>query len=392
MKIAVFTNNYIPIISGVTQSIESFREGLEKRGHKVFVFAPRFPGHKDDNPNVFRFSSVDFRHKTAFPIAIARSRKIYKQLKKLNVDIIHSQHPFNTGKAALRYARKLNIPIVFTNHTRYDLYTHFIPIFPQRLLKWYVKTASINYANKCDRVISPTQSIKEMLIEWGMRTKIEVIPTGIKPEQFVEAGGRDEIRQKFSIKNDDILVMTVSRLAEEKNVDFLIKVFSKLKEAKSNKKIKFMVIGDGSDREKIEEKVKELKIDKETIFTGAVPHDDIAPYFKAGDIFVYSSLSETQGIMISEAMASGLPIVAVKAPGAQDIINSGIDGILSPEIEEAFVQRVLSLIENDALRKKISENAVKNSYEYSQDACVDKMFNLYQEALRNRETYHSSFI
>lgn len=379
MKIAVFTNNYIPIISGVTQSIESFREGLEKQGHEVFVFAPRFPGHKDDNPNVFRFPSVDFRYKTAFPIAITRSRKIYKQLKKLNVDIIHSQHPFNTGKAALRYARKLNIPIVFTNHTRYDLYTHFIPVFPQKLLKWYVKTASINYANKCDRVISPTQSIKEMLIEWGMRTKIEVIPTGIKPDQFVEAGGRDEIRQKFSIKNEDILVMTVSRLAEEKNVDFLIRVFAKIKESKIKQKIKFMIVGDGSDREKIEEKAKELKIDKETIFTGAVPHERIAPYFKAGDIFVYSSLSETQGIMISEAMASGLPIVAVKAPGAQDIINSGVDGILSPEIEEAFVQRVLSLIENDALRKKISENAVKNSYEYSQDACVEKMIKVYED-------------
>ena len=384
MKIAIFTNNYKPIISGVTESIESFREGLEKRGHKVFIFAPHFPGYKDKNPNVFRFRSIDFRYKTAFPIAITRSWIIYRKLKKLNVDIIHSQHPFNVGKAALRYARKLGVPIVFTNHTRYDIYTHFVPLLPQKFLKWYVRKASVSYANKCDVVISPTQSIKEMLIDWGMMSKIEVIPTGIKIEQF-SAGNGNKIRDKFSIADDEILFLTVSRLTKEKSVDFLIKVFARLKKINPNRKIKFMIVGDGSDKMRLEKIAENIGVKSSIVFTGAVPHSDIADYFKAGDIFMYSSFSETQGIMIVEAMASGIPVVAVKAPGAMDIIASGADGILSPNVEEAFAQRAQSLVDDENLRKKIMKNAIKKAEEYSIDKCAEKMIKVYEEIekLRN---------
>ncbi len=378
MRIGIFTNNYLPIISGVTESIESFRKELETRGHEIFIFVPNFPGYKDENPNVFRYPSINYKYKTPFPIAITFGGGVLKKVKELKLDIIHSQHPFNVGQSALKIAKKLNLPIIFTNHCRYDIYTHFIPLIPQNLLKWYVKTTAVNYANQCDTVISPTQSIKEMLIEWGMRTRIEIIPTGTDIEKFKNANSGN-IREELKIGKDKILLMTISRLAEEKNVDFLIRSFAGMK----NNNLHFMIVGGGHYKESLEKLAKELKVWNKITFTGAIPHSDIPKYFKASDIFVYASLSETQGIMITEAMASGLPVVAVKAPGAMDLIDSGVDGILSPEIEEAFITRVETLINNLKKRKQIAEQAVKSAENVSVKNCVDKLEAVYKQYVDN---------
>jgi len=373
MRIGIFTNNYIPIISGVTESIESFRKELEARGHEIYIFAPRFPGHKDDNPNVFRYPSINYKYKTPFPIAITLGKGALKKAKELKLDVIHSQHPFNVGQDALKIARKLDLPILFTNHCRYDIYTHFIPLVPQKLLKWYVKTTAVNYANKCNAVISPTQSIKEMLIEWGMRTRIEVIPTGTNIEKFKNAKS-GKVREELGIGRDKTLLMTISRLAEEKNVDFLIRSFAGM----DNENLHLMIVGGGHYKEALEKLATDLGVRDKTTFTGAIPHQDIPKYFKASDIFVYASLSETQGIMITEAMASGLPVVAVKAPGAMDLIESGVDGILSPEIEEAFIARVNLLIHDPEKWKQIAEQAVKSAEKVSVGNCVDKLERVYK--------------
>lgn len=375
MRIGVFTNNYKPIISGVAESIESFRGELEKRGHQVFVFAPNFPGYKDENPNVFRFRSLNVKYKTAFPIAVW-SPEIFKKAKRLDLDIIHSQHPFNAGKAALRYARRLGVPIVFTNHTRYDMYTHFIPLLPQKFLKNYAISASVNYANNCDAVIAPSRTIKEMLTGFGVKRKISVAPAGIDIEKFKYAD-RDEIRRRFQIKDEEILLITISRIAKEKNIEFLLKSFSKTISGISGA-VKYMIVGDGEDMERIKKIAKDLDIEKQMIFTGAVPHDKIQNYFKAGDLFLHSSLSETQGIIIAEAMAAGLPIIAVKAPGIQDIIESEKDGILTAENEGEFAEKIKLLAKDRKLRNRISSGAREKAKEYSKEKCAERLIEIYK--------------
>ncbi|MFH1175391.1 MAG: glycosyltransferase family 4 protein [bacterium] len=382
MKIGIFTNNYKPIISGLTESVESFREGLEKRGHKVYIFAPNFPGYKDENPNVFRFPSIDFKYKTQFPIAITWDRGIFKKAKDLDLDIIHCQHPFNAGAAGLKFAKKLGVPAVFTNHTRYDIYTHFIPFLSQSFLKWYVKNTAANFANNCDMVIAPSESIKEIICEWGVKSPIEIIPTGVRMEQFKSANGR-MVREKFGITDKDFLLLTVARLALEKNVEFLVNVFAKISGNKGN--LKFMIVGDGSDRARLEEIVRKKKIFDRVIFAGAVAHSEIGDYFKAGDIFMYASLSETQGIMTVEAMASGIPVIAVKAQGAQDIITSGEDGILTANDEGEFAAELGKIIKDSDLRKKISEKALKTAQEYSIENCAEKMAGVYESLIKNKK-------
>lgn len=382
MRIGIFTNNYIPIISGVTESVESFRRQLERKGHEVFVFAPHFPGFKDENPNVFRYPSLNAKYKTVFPIAIIWDPSIYKKAKELKLDIIHTQHPFNVGKSALKIARKLKLPIVFTNHTRYEMYTHFIPVLPQKFLKWYVIHESARFANNCNQVIAPSQSIKDLLIGYGVRTDIEVLPTGIDIEKFKNAGGRKEIREKFGVGDDEILLATVSRIAKEKNIDFLLRVFLHLYE---NENLKYMIVGSGEDLERLKQIAIDLKINDRVIFTGAVPHNQVPDYFKAGDIFLYSSLSETQGLITVEAMAAGLPTVAVRATGAQDIIEAGVDGFLSENSEDEFADKVEMLINNADLRLKISGKAVEKAEEYSEEKCGERLIRLYEKVLEKPE-------
>ena len=136
MKIAIFTNNYLPNIFGVSASIESFRKQFEKMGHTVYIFAPKTSGYVDENPNVFRYDSIDFEYKISFPLAIPYSSKITRILDELEIDIVHSQHPNLLGVAAHRWAHKKKVPLVFTWHTLYDFYTHFVPFFiPQKLAR-----------------------------------------------------------------------------------------------------------------------------------------------------------------------------------------------------------------------------------------------------------------
>lgn len=380
MKIGIFTNNYLPIISGVTESVESFRRQLERKGHQVYIFAPHFPDYKDENPNVFRYASLNVKYKTVFPIAIIWDPRIYQKAKELKLDIIHTQHPFNTGKSALRIAKKLKLPIVFTNHTRYEMYAHFIPVLPQKFLKWYVIYESARFANRCSQIIAPSQSIKNLLIGYGVKTDIEVLPTGIDIKKFKNAAGRFEVRKNFGIEKDEILLITVSRITKEKNIEFLLRVFSRLYK---NKNLKYMIAGSGEDLERLKQIAKDLKISDRVIFAGTISHSQVPDYFKAGDVFMHSSLSETQGLIIIEAMAAGLPAAAIRATGVQDIIESGIDGFLSENDEREFADKVGILINDADLRLRISEKAVKKADEYSEERCGERMIKVYERILRN---------
>jgi len=207
MRIAVFTNNYLPNPYGVSGSVESFRTEFESMGHEVFVFAPKWKGYTDENARVFRYPSVDIEVKIKFPLAIPYSRKISEVLEKLDLDIIHSQHPNLLGSAAKHWAKKKNIPLIFTWHTLYDQYAHFVPFIPKRLAAWWTVRNAKNYANRCYAVITPTPSVIEIIRDWGVTNKkIYAVPTGVAEKQFANPD-RKSIREKYSLRDDEILVV-----------------------------------------------------------------------------------------------------------------------------------------------------------------------------------------
>ncbi|MFA6285274.1 MAG: glycosyltransferase [Parcubacteria group bacterium] len=380
MKIAIFTNNYLPNPYGVAGSVESFRKEFERMGHEVHIFAPQWKDYHDNNPNVFRYPSVETNIKIKFPISIPYSRKISKVIENLDLDIVHSQHPNLLGSAAMHWAKKKNIPLVFTWHTLYDQYAHFASFVPQRIAVWFTVRNARKYANRCDQVVVPTPSVGEIIKKWGMTNKnITAVQTGVEEEQFVNSD-RENVRKKYNIKDDETLLLVVTRLTEEKNTEFLLETVSKILE--SDEKTRFMVCGDGSIKEKLVEKVSDAGLADKVIFVGIVSDKEKKDYYSAGDIFVYASKSETQGMVLTEAMYSGLPIVAVRATGVKDIVEDGKTGFLVSENKKEFGEAVQKLIEDESLRKKFGEEAKKVAREkYTSSVCAKKMIEVYENAI-----------
>lgn len=384
MRIGIFTNNYLPNPFGVSGSIESFRRQFEKKGHTVYIFAPHYKNHADENPNVFRYPSIDLNYKISFPLAIPYSRKMEKIIDTLDLDIIHSQHPNLLGKVAQKWAKKKNIPLVFTWHTLYNHYVHFAPLVPNKLaLSWIIRKA-VKYANSADQIVVPTESIRPIIEKWGVTNKnITTIPTGVE-EEYYQNPDRVSIRLKLNIKDVEILLLLVSRITEEKNIEFLFN--SVLGILEKNINVKFLVAGDGNLIPKLKMLALKNNLNQRIIFEGIVNKKELKNYYAAGDIFVYASKSETQGMVVSEAMYLGLPIVAVIAPGICDLVKHNGNGILVEENEASFAEAVEKLIEDAKLRYKFGETSKKIAREnFTNQICAQKMLDLYSNVIsRNK--------
>jgi glycosyltransferase involved in cell wall biosynthesis len=385
MKIAIFTNNYLPNPFGVSMSIESFRKELEKAGHTVYVFAPEFKGYKDENPNVFRYPSVDLNFKNIrFPLAIPFSFKMKKILEKLEIDVIHAQHPNLLGWEAKKWAKKKGVPLIFTWHTLYDKYAHFTPLIPTVIAaKWAIGNA-VKFANNADCIVTPTNSVKEIIRQWGVKNKnVIAIPTGIDESLFENADGK-QIRLKYAIGDDEILLVLVTRFTKEKNVEFLFRSVDKA--IRANSKIKFLACGEGDLTERLKTFIRKQALEDRIMFAGFVPNDVKKNFYAAGDIFVFASTSETQGMIVSEAMFMGLPVVAVKATGTSDLVANQISGLLVEEDEEKFANAIVKLANDVKLRKTLSQNALQFAHEnYTSVVCTNKLLEVYRKAIEKRK-------
>jgi len=382
MKIAIFTNNYLPNPFGVSSSIESFRKEFERDGHEVYVFAPKTKGYQDVNANIFRYPSIDFRYKISFPLAIPYSKKINKILEKLEIDIIHSQHPNLLGSVAKKWAKKKQVPLIFTWHTLYDKYTHFVPTFvPEKFIGRKVISNAVGYANKADIVIAPTPSVAKIIKNWGVyEEKIFSLATGV--ERIFEDADKEKIRKKYKIKKETIVLGVVSRFTQEKNIKFLFKVMVMVLKRRSA--VVFLVKGSGDLLEEMKNYVDNEKLTERVIFTDQ--EDRKEDVFAAIDIFVYASKSETQGMVIAEAMYSGAAIVAVEATGVSDFVINGTNGFLVQQNEEEFSIAVIKIIDNQEVRKNFSNNAKKRIREnYTAQFCAKKLLEIYVKAITDKK-------
>lgn len=379
MRIGIFTNNYLPNPYGVTRSIETFRRELEKRGHDVFIFAPHWKGYKDENPNIFRYPSIDIKMKFRFPLAIPYSWKMNKIIKKLDLDVIHAQHPNLLGSVAMKWAKQKEIPLIFTWHTLYDHYAHFVPFIPVKFSAEYIIRKAVKFANLADAVIVPTDSITPIIRAWGVENK-NIIPvaTGVLEEEF-ENANRNKIREKYKIKKNEVVLLINSRLTSEKNVEF---VFRSVKNIIKEGSVKFLVVSDGYLKLELEDFCKKEGIKEKVIFTGELGREDVGYCYAASDIFVYGSKSETQGMIITEAMYMGLPIVALSATGINSLVLNNGNGFLVQEKESEFEEAVLKLIDDKDLRKKFSETSTRIARQnFTSSICAERLLKVYQKKL-----------
>lgn len=375
MKIGIFTNNYLPNPYGVTGSVESFRHEFEKLGHEVYVFAPRYAEYSDANPHVFRYPSLDINVKFRFPMPIPWSRKMDGIIDGLELDIVHVQHPNLLGSAGLKWARRKGIPVVFTWHTLYDRYAHFAKIIPEKFAaQWLIRQAA-KFANQVDQVIVPTESIKGIIRGWGViNPNLSAVPTGID-ENLFEHANAFRIRKELKIKGNELVLLLVSRLTQEKNVKFVMQAVAPL--IQENLKIKFIVVGGGDHLESMKRVVSEYQIEDQVFFAGEVPRSEVKDYYAAADMFVYGSTSETQGMIITEAMYAGLLIVAVAATGVSDQVTSGVNGTLVPEDVNELRWAVERLISHSDLRAKYQREAKLRSQQHIAPVCAARMLAIY---------------
>lgn len=379
MKIGMFINYYTPSKGGMETSVINLCRGLEKAGHQTFVFAPEYPNYADKEKNIFRYKSFRFNYGGYFyvlPLPFL-SREMGEIVQNLNLDIIHSHQPYSLGDEALKFSKNLDIPLVFTYHIKYEDYHHYVPFIPERISRKFIRKIATKYSNQCDVVIAPSSAIKKLLINHQIKAPINIIPSGIDINNFArDTGKREEIRNKYKIGFNDIALITACRLTEEKNLGFLVRSFNKIKKSCGN--VKFLIVGDGAARKELEEMAEEFGIRDSVIFTGLASKEEIINLYQASDIFIFASLTETQGLVAVEAMAAGNPVVAIKASGIEDIVKFGEDGFLTSESEEEFSNSVVKIINDKNLREKMSAQAKINSKRFSIEPWVEKVVELYK--------------
>lgn len=384
MHIAFFTNFYLPVVNGVTRSVESFREELTARNHNVFIFAQADSEYQDEVPFVFRYPSLTLPVYVEVPAVIPVSPFIDQLLPALKLDMIHTHHPFLLGRTAARKAEELELPLVFTFHTQYQEYTHYVPI-PQDAFQDFLKGTIQNwikdFMSMCQHVVIPSESMKDIIIkDYGLRDQYTVIPTGIDLEPYRHADG-EALRANQGWQDDKVLV-SMGRLAMEKNWPVLLKSMQKVRQQHPD--MRLVIIGGGPEKDALEKLAAELGIAERVTFTGEVPFNDVPAYLKAADVFVFASVTETQGLVTMEAMAAGLPIVAVDASGTRDIVQDGKQGHLVPNDPDALGDAINRLLDEPEKMKKFQRNALKRAKSFDMKNCAKQLIKVYEQAIEDK--------
>lgn len=388
MNIAMMTNNYKPFIGGVPISVERLAEGLRRQGHQVTIFAPDFEGAKDEE-NVVRYRTFYRKPEKGIMVGTCLDPKIRRAFKEKRFDVIHVHHPIPAGEAALRLGEKYSIPVVYTYHTRYEEYLHHLLPLRGRVLSRCMKEILVPeyltaFMNRCDLVISPTAKMKEYLEEQNVKTNIAVLPTGLDQGSFVWDSRRtQEIRSEHG-KGRPWLFATTARLEKEKNLSFLLRGVAELKR-RIGPCFRVMVIGNGSEAETLRRQAVELGIEEDVVFTGAVPNTEVRHYLHAADAFLFASKSETQGIVLLEAMAAGCPVVAVKASGVVDVVRSGENGFMTGESEADWAEAAARLTREPQLIRRLSGGAKDTASLYRAEEIAARAAYQYQRLIEKRE-------
>lgn len=333
MNILLVTNTFSPHVGGVARSVEAFREEYRKRGHRVLVVAPEFhemPPHEEE---VVRIPAIRQFNASDFSVALPLHPRLSERLDAFRPDIVHSQHPFLLGMTALRIARFRELPLVFTHHTLYEQYTHYVP-GDSPAMKRFVMELATRYANLSDQVFAPSESLRALLQERGVTTPINVVPTGVNLEHFAHGDG-GAFRRRMGIPEEAFVVGHLGRLAPEKNLEFLALALAD--HARRDPAAHFLIVGTGPAEGTMREILAHAGAEGRLHIVGILQQQALADALHAMDLFAFASTSETQGMVLTEAMAAGLPVVALDASGAREVVRDGRNGrLLTEATPEAF--------------------------------------------------------
>jgi 1,2-diacylglycerol 3-alpha-glucosyltransferase len=335
LRLGFFTEIYRPVVNGVVASVEALADGLRDRGHQVYCFAPRMPGYAEAEGPVFRMPSLPLPTRTPYRLTLPLLRRDLSGIIK-RLSLVHVHSPFVTGWMGLRYARRYGMPLVYTYHTQLEAYVHYVPFEPNAT-RFAAAQLTRTFSNHADAVVVPTPAMAARLRELGVRARIEVVPSGIDVSHFA-AGRRDErLRALLRVGVRDRLLLYVGRLAREKNIELLLQALA----AANDDSLVLVVAGDGPHRHELERQAAELGVRGSTRFLGAVARNDLPSLYASAEAFLMPSVTETQGLVIAEAMAAGAPVIAADAPQNREVLG-GAGSIVAATVE-AFARALGSV-------------------------------------------------
>lgn len=381
MKILLTTDTFYPMVNGVVISTENLYKQLKSQGHEVRILTLSHTGKEKVDGDIYYLKSFgvniypDIRAKSIF------HNRLVKKIIDWQPDIIHSQTEFSTMFVSKKIAKKLEIPHVHTYHTMYEDYLKYI--FKGKLISKDMSTKLTRILlNSLDGVVVPTEKVENILLKYGVKKNMYVVPTGIEINKFKNKISKEEketILEKLNIYDKNILVY-IGRIAEEKNIEEIIKFFEKL--AIENGDITLLIVGGGPYVDKLIKLTSELNLQDKVKFTGMIKPEEVCKYYQLGNAFVTSSTSETQGLTYIEALASGLPVVCRYDPCIVNLIIDGENGFAFKD-ENGFINAVKSIISNELYLKKLSGNACKKAEEYSTETFGKNIIEVYEDTLYN---------
>ncbi|HEY57678.1 MAG TPA: glycosyltransferase family 4 protein [Anaerolineae bacterium] len=361
MRIGMLVDMYKPHLSGVTNHVALLKRTLEDMGHETFIFTFG-EARQEDEPGVVRSPGVPLEmFVEGMHLSLTYSKEAQQVLRTM--DVVHAHHPFISARLGLRYARPHGIPVVFTNHTRYDLYLQaYLPILPDGVGELMLKAYLPSLSRAVDLVVAPSKGVYQLLERIGVEmSRVALVPNGVDLRRF-ESPPEPLPREALGLTEEQVVVMYVGRLGPEKNLVFLLRAFRGV--AMVYPQAHLVLVGDGPIREDLVAQTRELGLAGRVTFVGQKPYEEVPRYLAAADLFATASVTEVHPLSVIEAMAAGLPVVGVHSPGVGDTVESGVTGLLTEDEVTAFAVALGALVGNADLRRRMGQAARQASWRY----------------------------
>jgi 1,2-diacylglycerol 3-alpha-glucosyltransferase len=377
MNIGIFTDTYEPQINGVVTSIQTSIEYLEKN-HSIYVFCPNVKPKVASTDTVWRFPSVVYPFQKEYRLVLPFNKKL-KRIKDLNLDILHIHTPFTMGNIGIKVAQKLNIPMIHTYHTFFEKYLHYFPILPESWVYKYAKKESEKFCNQCDKIIVPTDEMRDQLSKYDIKKELITIPSGIN---VYEPSNQEVVSfRKAFMRESKLNCLFVGRIGLEKNIYFLIRAFSEI--IRNVQNCHLTLIGDGPERATVEKKVASMGLSNNVTFTGYLDKKQVFSAYHAADLMLFPSKTETQGLTAVESIMCGTPVIGLNEMGVKNVVDNNASGILTNESVSEYASAAIELLQNETLRKQMSRQAALLGQKYSYLSTNKKLEDLYKEVMTN---------
>lgn len=377
MRVLKISDVYFPRVNGVSTSIRTFARELQAQGHEVTLIAPAYPEPFDDSFEILRIPS---RYLPMDPedrlMKTAQAKKLLQELRQRQFDVIHVHTPFAAHYFGLWLRKQLNIPVIETYHTYFEEYLEqYLPWIPRRFLRYTARHFSRSQCKAVDHLVVPTQPMLEVLRNYGIDTAASVIPTGIPAGAF-STGNGSRFRERMGIAAERPMLLYVGRVAHEKNIDFLLDVTAAVRRQRND--VLLVIAGEGPALSHLKQKAQRDGLSNNVMFVGYLSRqDDLPDCYAAGDLFIFASATETQGLVLLEAMQAGTPVVTTAVMGTAAVMADRRGGLIANEDIQHFSQAVLTLLDSPAMQQQHASEAVIKAREWSAPATTSDLVTVY---------------